>query len=323
MLEVKLMKWEQWNKSRIDELLSLWNKELGDRFPMRKELFEQNSFDDINVNLEGSLIALNDEGRVIGFVVAKRWQDPIDVGISRAIGWIQVLLVDRDYRGEGIGTALLHHAEKELMRQGIHRVMLGRDTWHYFPGIPKEDKDACGWFEHKGYVAGWEEVDLYCKYKNVPVTIPAHNQVEISLATKRDRDSLVFFLHKCFPGRWEYEAIQYFGKSGSGREFVLLKKHGRIIGFCRINDAQSPFIAQNTYWESLVDGELGGVGPLGVDPSERKNGYGLLVVEAGIAYLRQRGVKSIVIDWTGLVDFYHKLGFEVWKRYISYQKEMV
>lgn len=317
------MKWEAWNRDRIDDLVELWNKEIGDLFPMRRELFEQNSFDDVNVDWQGSLVALDDE-RVVGFVVVKRWQDPVDVGMSENVGWIQVLLVDQDVRGQGIGTGLLKHAEEQLMNKGIHRILLGRDTWHYFPGIPKEYKDVCEWFERKGYVASWEEVDLYCEYVRASdVEIPVCDGIEVVLATESDRDGLVTFLHRCFPGRWEYEAIKYFEKGGSGREFVLLKKDSNIIGFCRINDGQSPFIAQNTYWAPLVDGELGGVGPLGVDREERKNGYGFLVVEAGIAYLRQRGVKSIVIDWTGLVDFYKKFGFDVWKRYVSYEKKDV
>lgn len=78
----------------------------------------------------------------------------------------------------------------------------------------------------------------------------------------------------------------------------------------------------NMNWSPLFDREVGGVGPLGVDAEKRKNGYGLAVVKAGIAFLRQRGISHIVIDWTGLVGFYQKLGFDVWKSYKSYKKEI-
>ena len=79
-------------------------------------------------------------------------------------------------------------------------------------------------------------------------------------------------------------------------------------------------IAQNVYWAPLFNGKLGGIGPLGVDSAERGNGYGIAIVEAAIAFLRSRDIKNIVIDWTGLVGFYRKLDYEVWKGYTSYRK---
>jgi len=99
-----------------------------------------------------------------------------------------------------------------------------------------------------------------------------------------------------------------------------LKKDDEIVGFCRINDQDSPFIAQNTYWAPLYNNELAGLGPLGIDAKERGNGYGLAIVEAAIAFLRKRGHRRIVIDWTDLVDFYAKLGYQKWKTYHSYKK---
>ncbi|WBX82247.1 GNAT family N-acetyltransferase [Virgibacillus salarius] len=117
--------------------------------------------------------------------------------------------------------------------------------------------------------------------------------------------------------------MQYFKHGGTGREFVVLKKNQHIIGFCRINDASSPIIAQNVYWSPLFNEALGGIGPLGVDEQERGNGYGKMVVQAGIHYLRERGINRIVIDWTGLVNFYKQLDYGVWKSYWYYVKDLV
>ena len=39
--------------------------------------------------------------------------------------------------------------------------------------------------------------------------------------------------------------------------------------------ANSPFIAQNVYWSPLFEEEVGGIGPLGIDAEEQKQGYGL------------------------------------------------
>ncbi|HLQ71199.1 MAG TPA: GNAT family N-acetyltransferase [Bacillota bacterium] len=322
------MKYITWDIERLADLVALWNRELEKDFPMRPALFEQNSFDDDNICIESSLIAVNERDEVVGFVVAKRWQELLGVEMNREMGWIQVLLVDDNYRNRGIGSHLLSHAENTLKSKGIKKVSLGRDPKHYFPGIPSDYENVAQWFIKKGYQKQGHgtDYDLICKYDQddkKSAKIPSIEGVQFSIMEKNDKADLLAFLHRSFPGRWEYESTYYFTHEVDGREFVVLKKNNKIIGFCRINDAQSPIIAQNVYWAPLFDDELGGIGPLGIDANERKQGYGLAIVEAGIAFLRKRGIKRIVIDWTGLVDFYSKLGYEIWKSYDNYGKKLV
>ncbi|MEH7113813.1 GNAT family N-acetyltransferase [Neobacillus niacini] len=317
------MKFISWDINRLQELVSLWNSEIGMQFPIRKELFIQNSFEDKNILQAGSLIAVNDENQVIGFVVSKCWQENLDVRMNPEIGWIQVLLVKSSYRCKGIGSALLVKAEQALKERNIKTVHMGRDPWHYFPGIPKTSEKVINWFTQRNYVSGYIEYDLIHHYQNQPNRFnPSKYDVQFSLLTIEEKQEFLSFLQRCFPGRWEYESIHYFQRGGTGREFVIIKKDGEIIGFCRINDLKSPYIAQNVYWAPLVNEPLGGIGPLGIDPRERKNGYGLAIVEAGISYLRDRNIHSIVIDWTGLVTFYGKLGFKVWKEYQQLSKDL-
>ena len=321
----------EWNDGRIEELVTLWNKELGKQFPMREELFKQNSFEDENICFSGSAIAVNNENEIIGFVVAKSWNENLNVQMNKEIGWVQVLLVDSNWRNKGIGTALLEKAEAALVAEGVKKVHIGKDPWHYFPGVPTEYDFINAWVEKRGYVTDGFDHDLKADYEppsqhlfnhQAPQQLSPTEEVQFSLLEENEKDELIAFLHRCFPGRWEYEAIHYFKKGGTGREFVVLKKDAKIIGFCRVNDSKSPFIAQNVYWSPLLDEELGGVGPLGVDSAERKKGYGIAIVEAGIAVLRSRGINHIVIDWTGLVDFYGKLGYKKWKSYAKYSKSL-
>ncbi|GAA0332037.1 GNAT family N-acetyltransferase [Oceanobacillus oncorhynchi subsp. oncorhynchi] len=317
------MKLESWNDRRIDALVQLWNQEIGSHFPMRKELFKQNSFEDENICEKASAIAIDEENHVVGFVVAKRYQEKQEAGMSKEIGWIQVLLVAENRRDQGIGSLLLANAETHLKAAGVKQILLGRDPWHYFPGIPMELAEAKSWFEQKGYQNSGIEHDMIRTYDaHDEAAIPKIAGIECQVLDLKDKDSFLDFLHRCFPGRWEYEAIHYFQKGGTGREFAILKKGQQIIGFCRMNDENAPFVAQNVYWAPLFQAELGGVGPLGVDANERGKGYGLAVVEAGIGFLRERGVSRIVIDWTGLTAFYNKLGYTVWKSYAGYSKDL-
>jgi GNAT superfamily N-acetyltransferase len=318
------MNYINWNMNKLPKLVQLWNNELGTSFPMREELFAQNSFDDNNVCYESSQMVVDEiHEQVIGFVIVKRWQEGLDVNIGNHTGWIQAILVDHRFRNQGIGSKLLKHAEATLIENGVNKILLGKDPWHYFPGIPKEFPDTAEWFERKGYQFAGKEFDLVATYLGQEATkLPQMDGVTFELLNQRDQTSFLKFLNRCFPGRWEYEAIHYFQKGGTGREFVVLKKAGRIIGFCRINDDESPMVAQNVYWAPLFSESLGGVGPLGIVNQERGHGYGLAIVEAGIAFLRQRGIRHIVIDWTGLVDFYKKLGYTIWKSYHTYEKNV-
>ncbi|WP_168118568.1 GNAT family N-acetyltransferase [Paenibacillus sp. HB172176] len=313
------------SQTKLTEICELWNKELGTQFPMREQLFEQNSFEDSNVLQDGSWMAVDEaSGKLIGFIVAKLWQEEREFALGAGAGWIQVLLVDRDYRGRGVGSELLKRAETALKEHGAVKILIGRDPWHYFPGVPTEYADVSDWLEAKGYKNDERlENDLLADYEEKEaIQLPEHEGVIYRLLEKEDKDGLLEFLHRCFPGRWEYEAMCYFEHGGTGREFAVIEEEGRIIGFCRINDGSSPVIAQNTYWAPLFEEELGGVGPLGVDQTCQGRGFGLGIVQAGIHFLRERGIRHIVIDWTTLVAFYEKHGYRVWKSYESYSKAL-
>lgn len=316
------MKFIPWTIIRLKELVDLWNDAFGEHFPMREDLFLQNSFKDINVCYDASQIALNEADQVIGFIVAKRWQEKLDINMRQETGWIQAIVVKKEYRNQGIGSHLLQHAEASLQESGMKEILLGKDPWHYFPGIPEERTQAVKWFTDKGYEQTGNDYDLINHYENDVPVLPTVNHAYFSILKEDEQEQFLAFLHRCFPGRWEYEALHYFARGGTGREFVVLKKNEEIIGFSRINDDLSPLIAQNVYWAPLFEERLGGIGPLGIDANERKQGYGIAIVQAAIYFLRNRDINKIVIDWTGLVDFYKKLGYDVWKGYVSFRKSL-
>lgn len=310
-----------WNQGKMPELVELWNQEVGTEYPMRKALFAQNSFADPNVLYENSYIALDDSNRVIGFIVSKRWQDDKYIEVAPHKGWIQAILVDSNYRKQGIGMQLLIKVETGFRELGMKEIQFGGDPFHYFPGIPNEYVETQTWAEKHGYEKGPNAYDLI-NYMQKKYLMPKDETVEISLLEKEEQEELIDFFNRCFPGRWTYEAIKYFEMEGKGREFVVMKKHGKIIGFCRINDSASPFIAQNVYWAPLFEEEIGGIGPLGIDSAEQKQGYGLAIVQAAVAILQSRNMRTIVIDWTSFIDFYGKLDFQPWKSYATYSKKI-
>lgn len=313
------MRYEQLSLVRIDETVRLWNEAIGEEFPMRRDLLLQNTFTAPNLIREGTLVAIDEAEKVSGFVSAKMYSEPEDFGFNTKIGWIQALLVKQKYRNHGVGSKLLNCAEQSLIASGAERIILGKDLRHYFPGIPSSCEKAETWFCKKGYQYDGTEYDLLTE--GTIEQLPVVDECIFDLLCENEKNDLLGFLHRCFPGRWEYEIINYFKSGGNGREIVVLKKKDKIIGFCRINDSKSPEIAQNVYWAPLFADELGGIGPLGIDPAERKKGYGLSIVQAAISILSLRGIKHFVIDWTKLITFYQKVGARPWKIYHCYSKK--
>lgn len=310
------------DKQRISEMTALWNKEWVDSFPMRDRLVQQNMFEDRNVLAAGSWMVLEEEtDQLLGFIVAKAWQDDESgVSFSSDTGWIHALVVAPEWRGRGIGGLLLEKAEAALRAAGASQFALGNDFhWRMFPGLPEVRPETKAWFEKRGYEVLKPTYDLIHEYGDTPadaVELPQAAGVTFRLAKPDDRAALIAFMERCFPGRWEYQTKQYWERGGSGREFVVLEKDGgELIGFCRLNDSRSPLLAQNIYWAPMFEEELGGIGPLGIDEQYRGYRYGLSIVQAAVSFLRQRGIRRIVIDTTPYVDFYGKLGYRIWKTY--------
>jgi predicted N-acetyltransferase YhbS len=57
-----------------------------------------------------------------------------------------------------------------------------------------------------------------------------------------------------------------------------------------------------------------------VSMAVRGRGLGLGLVAAGVSYVHASGVRDCAIDWTTHIDFYGRLGFEVWLRYWEMEK---
>lgn len=315
------MELRQLREFSTSEIAGFWNREIGDVFPMREALWEQNTFDDLNL-IEEASVAFTEAGELAGLIVAKRFQEQSEAAMQWDIGWIQCLLVSRKMRGLGLGERLLKHAEDILLLAGVQEIRLGRDPWHYFPGIPAEDTDTACWFERRGYRRESVETDLLRRIKGETLYELANAPELYRVLGREDLPALTNFLKESFTGRWHYEALRYLETGAGGREFVGFFIEGTLKGFCRINDSKSPLIAQNVYWSPLFEGELGGIGPLGIARNVRGHQYGLDLVKAAANELMRRGADSIVIDWTQLVPFYEKLGFNIWKQYITMAKTL-
>jgi GNAT superfamily N-acetyltransferase len=313
------------NLSLTPDLLApaveLWNRCLGASFPMRPALLQQNLFAEPNFDPEGSRAVL-DGGRLVALIGVKRQQVAIGNEPPSNRGWISVILVDPEVQGRGIGSGLLKEALAHLHRFSTADVQLGADTGNFFPGIPFECRQALDWFARRGAKLGSPVCDL-ASYAIASFTHPPQAQecfrrsptVAYRPATAADVESLRSFLATDFPGRWAWEIEEHLAKGGRLEDIMVAVEEGQVLGFARIHCPESTRFGPAIYWAPLFPGRHGGLGPIGVAKSQRGRGIGLGLLSASIAELRDRGVESSVIDWTGLVRLYGLVGHRPWKWY--------
>jgi GNAT superfamily N-acetyltransferase len=93
---------------------------------------------------DGQLLVMRDNGRPIGMVYL--WREPADEPEIRehlpGVPLIMHFEVLKEYRGNGIGTRLLRHAEQRLRDAGHSRVALG---------VNPKNRDAIRLYLRHGY----------------------------------------------------------------------------------------------------------------------------------------------------------------------------
>lgn len=318
---------KNFNENYIEKCLNLWNEEVGFIFPLTYSMFKEKSVDCRYYCGEASFIAI-DNADVVGFVISKAFDDNPNIPKYHNYGWISLLYVKRGYRKKGYGKTLLEKAEEALVNKGVKTIAIGSDIHNFFPGVPNDfDNTSDVFFKNLGYEVGSYTHDLIKKLSASDlVNYSSYNnneyidddgtlkKVTLSYAKEADKEALLGFLKQSFFGRWYDEAIEYFNNGEIVKEYLLAKVDDKVVGFLRVNNCLIKETSYNINWKGRFS-NLVGIGPLGVDANYRHHGIAKMLLYYAISDSYRNGYSDAMIDWTGLVTYYQKLGFEVWKCY--------
>ncbi|HVC80865.1 MAG TPA: GNAT family N-acetyltransferase [Chloroflexota bacterium] len=290
-------------------ILALWNRCLpADTISMDR--FAAHVLLDTNFDPEGFLVAER-EGQAVGFLLAITRGTPMQ-GLDNdpEDGWITVFFVDPDYRGQGIGQALLDRGRAHIVARGRHRVSVSPYAPNYFwPGVDTTlYPQALGFLRRNGFEVLYTPVamDLNLVAYSIPLDVLEVQRLREqegysfgSLRTEQIVDVLAFNTRH-FSADWA-RAIREALRRGVSRERVLVvSRQGEIAGFCLYGG---------------YDGVAERFGPFGVDPTLRGTGLGKVLLYRCLDRMRSEGLHTAWFLWTGLEEpagrLYTRVGFQV------------
>lgn len=220
------------------------------------------------------------------------------------------------YRGRGIGRFLVEWMEVVAVDRFAAvngRRVLRLDGYHH-SGDALQLYDICGFsFSHAE-----EEMR---RPLDPPLVTPPLSSAMCFHDWSPERSAIfhgvyyrAFYQRPGFPGWGERQWREAFTSSNGFRpDLSLLLTDGRTpVGFSMGGIDRS--------------GSQGWIMQMGVDPAWRGRGLGASLIAETVARLRAGGAREIGLDVNinnpGALSLYRRLGFELARRYVSYQKEL-
>ena len=288
-----------------EPLYKLWDKVLGDMWRIKKDVFLKTIE---SGGVEGSYAAIK-EGVTVGFVITK-------IGKK---GEVMVIMVDKKWQRQGIGTELMTKAVEYFKANGISEIQLGAGANPYlWPGVPDSLSHAISFFEKLGWEYDEESLDMVGDlggYVTPAEIFRSINELGINLviANKTEEKEIIEFEKANFSQWVKYFESALAGESGE-EVLIAIDRNNEILGTALVG--KKPII-----WNEILGNKVGTMGALGVKESARGQGIGMAMAAKATEMLKEEGLDKSYLGWTWLVDWYGKLGYKVWRKYkMSYKR---
>lgn len=281
-------------------LQQLWQSALNSRWQLHPSRLEQTI-----LQSTFSLVAVQNS-LPVGFCTA-------EYRAGQPAGLLAIL-VDPAFQRQGVGTALLNFLEGCLRDAGVQEFNLGFGTGDYFwPGLPADESKTWKFFEKLGWQEKDRSFDLIQDLERYTTPAWVYGRMteagyHLRLADSAIHQQVVAFECACFPV-W----AKYFSDKLDQElyENVLIAQapDGSVVGSVLL-ESKNPLT-----WTKALGSRCGALSTLGVSPMHQLKGLGLALAARGLELMKERGCSGCYINWTGLVEWYGKLGAIPWAEY--------
>lgn len=250
---------------------------------------------------------------------------------------ILLLVVDKDFRKQGIGTELLNKCEECIIKNGYKEIVLGVGFNYLMPGVPTSKKynpsvyenidpfvndEASTFFEKRGYYHSWGKYNCFDMKMSLSNFIKNDNSIGDTIneiyyrwATTQDLDEII----NCADDACQFQDGKFskyykntdLYKEDNNQRVLIAIKNKRIVGTLIVS-------------MEMEAKDLGNVGCTCVSFKETHQKIGTHLVRLGTKYLKDIGLKnaSLSYTYTGLDKLYGDSGYEISCYYMMGKKDL-
>ena len=184
---------------------------------------------------------------------------------------------------------------------------------YIWPGVPRDLPAAISFFASRGWRHTHDTLDLVADlagYRPPPGTAgrAARTGVTITLAAGGDLAAVRAFEAAAFPS-W----ARWFAAARPEHVLLARTRTGAIAGTLLLKGPGA-----DTVLAPALGPAAGTIGCVGVAPPLHGQGIGTAMVVRASEILSQAGVRACHIGWTTRESFYHRAGYQPWRRYAMY-----
>lgn len=207
---------------------------------------------------------------------------------------IRLICVTPSKQRQGMGTRLISDIEKYAENRGFAKIITGGVSSRLFIGAVSE---SWGFFEKQGFAAVGECDEMLLKLEDFrfdTLTLHGSDMAEYGWfdGDLKDITSAVALVDE--------DWTQYFTNA---ENIYVAKVNGEIASFCLVD-----INCQNYLTDKY--GKVGMPGCVGTVPKYRQKGIALEMVARVTDYLKAQGMNVSFIYFTGVSEWYKKIGYK-------------
>jgi len=230
---------------------------------------------------------------------------------------IYLLLVDKVYQRQGVGTFLLEESEKYIKSKGFNECKLGAGKEYIVPGVPMNE-NAHLFFKKHNYVHSWGDqqcidldisLDDFIYDKNIVGDIV--DGILYRFATPDDVEGIVDCCKEDTSSFIEHYRNDSLYEPDSSDPVIVAEKDGEIVAALMIGVESG-------------DAGIGYAGCIITAPSHRGKGIATTLLKIGTTHMKNMGRKRVWLSYTytAIENTYKKLGYKICMEYFMGQKEL-
>jgi hypothetical protein len=303
----------------FEQLTEIWNRFYPHKYRIDSAMFRRNTVECPVFDWGASVIYRLGEA-VLGFAVLKRSGAPT---LFKGPDPDESHLSTIAFTEPEVGVDMLAFAKNVIKDRGSCKLVFGADSGHFFPGCPTECTNLRDFLTVEGFV---EKGGVFDLENDLAGYVPKPGCLErlkggttVRSIRAEERGLLERFLTTEFPGRWTHDVLDKIAVEGRTDMVYGLFVGEKLEGFAFTQDWTHTKPINGCVWHLDLGDHWGGLGPIGMAASMRGKGLGDALLAGTLSELKIKGVRRMIIDWTGLDKYYGGHGFQVTRRYSAFE----